>query len=305
MVKAGSYLKDIPKEVLYWFIASVSLVIAAFFVFSRSLLSGMVVVIWVLSAFAVVYIAKSRKGEKALVGNQRYLYAGIGVFMALFSFINCIIAPLSFWNPPFSIQEFTVLLSGISVVYFSLSGRRNVLLACAFPFIILFAAQVYDTYQSIVDVVSAPLLAPATDLSVFVLNLIGIKTNVAPGYIIQMLEPDGSHRVIDGKWMQVQIVSDCSGIWSLSAFTASLLIVSLAFKDLFARKNWSFIALGYIGTYAANILRIVVICLSVYYTGYGDFTHSAHLHAGWIAFSGWMTLFWYLFFSKRLLKRKS
>jgi len=124
----------------------------------------------------------------------------------------------------------------------------------------------------------------------------GIRAAWSGDYVI-------SYTATDGFPAAVQIVADCSGVWSLSAFTASVLLVSLAFPKIFSKKGALYVAVGYIGTYAANILRIVAICLSVYYDRSSGLVPATHMHAGWITFSGWMLVFWYVFFSRYLLKK--
>jgi exosortase/archaeosortase family protein len=285
------------RKVVYWFIISTLLVVSGFFFFSPSLMSDMVIFIWVISGIASLYIAKNGKEQKILTKKEKYLFIGVGLLVALASFANYFIAPWEFWNPPYSLGEFGVLLSGLSIALFAYMGWRKLLIPAAFPAFVLFCAQIYDTYQGIVEVVAQPLLGPTTGLVVFVLNLIGIKAVETPGYILEFLSQNGS-------LIKIQIVIDCTGIWSLSAFTASLLIVSIAFPHLFSKKNAPYIIFGYIGTYAANILRVVAICLSSYLYGYSGNTIATHEHAGWIAFSGWMLIFWYLFFSRQLLKKE-
>lgn len=285
------------RTVLYWFIAVLVLMVAAFFYFERSLMSDMVVFIVAISGLAALYITKNR-GVSHLPIKDRPKYILLGFLVAASSFINYIIYPAQFWNPPYSIGEFGVLVSGLSLMFFAYLGYRNLLAPAVFPAFVLFCAQLYDTYQKIIDFIAAPLLGPTTNLTVLILNLIGVKASSSPDYIIEFLSRSGEA-------IRIQIVVDCTGVWSLSAFTASLLVVSLAFPKIFSRKHIKFIAFGYAGTYVANILRVVAICLSAYFYGYGAVTEATHKHAGWVAFSGWMIIFWYLFFSRHLLKKES
>ncbi|MBN2250815.1 MAG: exosortase/archaeosortase family protein [Candidatus Altiarchaeota archaeon] len=286
------------KTALYWFALVLVAMPAAFLYFERSLLSDMAVFIWILSGIVVLYRAK-KCGNKGLTPVQRKVLVLFGAFMAAFSFINQIFSFLGFdvvfWNPPYSIGEFGVLFCGLSIMYFALLGSRPLILPAAFPGIVLSVYQLYELYESNIEWIAAPLLDPTTELSVFVLNLLGVGAAWNNEYVISFLSRDGVP-------MGVRIVIDCTGIWSLSAFTASIILVSLAFPRVFSRKGFLYIAVGYIGTYAANILRVVAICLSAYLYGHSGATIDTHLHAGWIAFSGWMLIFWYFFFARYLLK---
>jgi exosortase/archaeosortase family protein len=171
------------------------------------------------------------------------------------------------------------------------------MLPAGFSAFVITVYQVYEIYEKNLEWIAAPLLGPSTQLSVHVLNILGINATGSADYVISFIARDKIPAA-------VQIVIDCTGIWSLSAFTASVLLVSLGFPKIFSRKGAMYLAVGYAGTYAANILRIVAICLSVYYDRSSGLVAATHMHAGWIAFSGWMLVFWYLFFSRYLLKKE-
>jgi exosortase/archaeosortase family protein len=293
-------MPDVFRSSLYWFIANAALLIGGFFLFEKSLSSDMAVFIGILSGIIVLYSAKKKK-LVLLLADKRPFFIFLGLVVAAFSFANEILAmtgtDLHFWNPPYSIGEFAVLLSGLSVAYFAFLGYSALMIPAGFSGFVITVYQLYEIYQKNLEWIAAPLLVPSTELSVLVLNLIGIKAAWSEGFIINFIARDGMPAA-------VQIVIDCTGIWSLSAFTASVLLVSLAFPKIFSRKGAMFLAVGYIGTYAANILRIVAICLSAYYDRSSGLVPATHMHAGWIAFSGWMLVFWYLFFSAYLLKKE-
>jgi exosortase/archaeosortase family protein len=285
------------RKVLYWFIAITILAVGGFIFFEKSLVSDIVIFILIISGIATLYIAKKTKEPKTLKKRDQYIWIILGLLVCAFSFVNLFMGPRFFFNSPFSLGSYGMLLSGLSIILFALLRYKELLIPSALPAVVMFFGQIYDRNRNIVDVIAAPLLGPTTGLVVFVLNVIGIKATETPGYIIEFLSQNGS-------LIRIQIIIDCTGIWSLSAFTASLIIVSVAIPHLFSKKNAPYIALGYIGTYAANILRVVAICASSYLYGYSGNTIATHEHAGWIAFSGWMLIFWYLFFSRRLLKKE-
>jgi len=293
-------MPDIFRASLYWFLANAVLLIGGFFFFERSLFSDMAVFIGLLSGIIVLYSAKKKK-ITPLPASKRAFYVFLGLCIAAFSFANQFLmltgTDMRFWNPPYSIGEFTVFLSGLSVSFFAFLGYRALMIPAGFSGFVITVYQVYEIYQKNLEWIAAPLLVPSTELSVLVLNLIGIKATWSDGFIINYIARDGMPTA-------VQIVIDCTGIWSLSAFSASVLLVALAFPKVFTRKGLAYLAIGYLGTYAANILRIVAICLSAYYDRNSGLVPATHMHAGWIAFSGWMLIFWYLFFSTYLLKKE-
>jgi exosortase/archaeosortase family protein len=96
------------------------------------------------------------------------------------------------------------------------------------------------------------------------------------------------------------ITPECTGIWSLGTFTIITLLVLFSFPKAFSKGGLFLIFIGYVGTYAGNILRIGAIAYSGYLFGPTGAIEKTHLHFGWIFFLSWMILFWYIFFNKFL-----
>lgn len=293
-------MPDTFKASLYWFVINAALLVGGFFLFDRSLFSDMAVFIGVLSGIIVLYSAKKKKLGK-MSSKRRTIFVSLGLLIAASSFANDFLAlagtNIHFWNPPYSLGEFTVLLSGLSVAYFAWLGYSALMIPAGFSAFVITVYQIYEIYEKNLEWIAAPLLGPSTQLAVLVLNVLGVNASGSSDYVISFIARDKFPAA-------VQIVIDCTGIWSLSAFTASVLLVSLAFPKVFSRKGLLYLAVGYAGTYAANVLRIVAICLSVYYDRSSGLVPATHMHAGWIAFSGWMLMFWYVFFSRYLLKKE-
>ncbi|OYT53107.1 MAG: hypothetical protein B6U72_06905 [Candidatus Altiarchaeales archaeon ex4484_2] len=285
------------KTVKYWFIGSFIILLAAFTYFyltsNISLTSHYSLFIWVIAGIVALYTAKN-KTNQGLTGNESLTLYILGVIAAVFSFF-CM--DVGFCNPPYNVGEFTMLLSSLSVIYFTYLRFRPIIVPSTFPLISVLGYQVFDLFQENIDSLSQPFVGPTTQLTAFMLRVFGLSVEV-DGNIISFLS-------INGSLMPIKIVPDCTGIWSLGAFTASLILVALVFPRVLSRKSVPYITVGYVGTYAANITRVVLICLSAYFYGYSGATQIVHVHAGWVAFSAWMILFWYLFFSRYLLHEKS
>ena len=60
------------------------------------------------------------------------------------------------------------------------------------------------------------------------------------------------------------------------------------------------IGIGYIGTFCANVLRILLIALSGYFFGPVGVIEQVHIHIGWICFSLWLIIFWYYYFTRQV-----
>ncbi|MEA3255622.1 MAG: archaeosortase/exosortase family protein, partial [Candidatus Altiarchaeota archaeon] len=195
------------KIAVCWFITTLVALLAWFVYFPKSLLGHMVLFIWVVSGIVVLY--RARKAEKVeMPDSQRIFFLLTGVFIILLSFINQV-SGFIFWNPPYSLGEFAVLLSGLTIIFFTLFGYRSLLLPASFPLITVFVYQVVDLFQENIDWIASPLLGPTTWLSVRILNLIGINASISGEYVINFLTREG-------QVMNIPIVIDCTGIWSLS-----------------------------------------------------------------------------------------
>ena len=101
-----------------------------------------------------------------------------------------------------------------------------------------------------------------------------------------------------GDPISLRIIGECTGIVSLGTFTIALIIVLSSFPHSLTRKSLGLIAIGYIGTYCANIGRIILISLSGYFFGPTGVIEQVHIHIGWILFSLWMIIFWYYYFTE-------
>ena len=67
--------------------------------------------IWVLSCLVMLYLSRKTTGQFSI--KQQKLIIAIGILMCFFSFISI---PLGITNPPYSIGELSLLLSGIGVL---------------------------------------------------------------------------------------------------------------------------------------------------------------------------------------------
>lgn len=96
------------------------------------------------------------------------------------------------------------------------------------------------------------------------------------------------------------ITTACSGIYSFGIFAAGYVSFLVTEYARPSRKLWLLIGLGFAASYAANVLRMVVIVLVGYYTDTmsSDLQNLllAHSYAGWIIFLAWLALFWGILF---------
>jgi exosortase/archaeosortase family protein len=242
---------------------------------------------WVLSCLVILYLSR-KKPEQFSVNQQRIILI-IGILMCIFSFISI---PLGITNPPYSIGEISLLLSGIGVIVFSLLNFRSLVLPVSIPFIAVIGFGLYELFIRNEDWITAPLIPFVTTFTITLLNLLGINS-VTNGNIISFIS-------LTGDPIYLSIVSDCTGIWSLGTFTVSVIIVLSSFPKSINKKGIVLIGIGYLGTFCANILRILIISLSGYYFGPTGVIEQVHVHIGWIIFSLWLIIFWYYYFTRQI-----
>jgi exosortase/archaeosortase family protein len=243
--------------------------------------------IWVLSCIALIYL--SRKKIEYLEEKQKLIVVVIGIFICGLSFVSI---PLGISRPPYSIGEYSVLLSGIGLILFGLLKMRSLLFPVLIPFIAILGYDLYHLFLKYIDELTAPLIPFTVSLTTTVLQVAGIQT-IKNGNIITFLSQNGEP-------ISLAIVGECTGIVSLGTFTIALIIVLIAFPQSITKKSLVLIAIGYFGVYCANIGRIVLIVMSGYFFGPSGVIESVHVHIGWILFSTWMIVFWYYYFTRHL-----
>jgi exosortase len=242
---------------------------------------------WILSFLAIIYLSRKNTGQFS--GTQQRIIILIGILMCILSFTSI---PLGITHPPYSIGEFSLLLSGIGVLVFGLFNFRSLVLPVSIPFIAVMCFGVYELFIRNQDWITAPIIPFIIILTISLLNLFGISA-VSNGNVISFMSQAGGI-------IYLSIVSDCSGIWSLGTFTIAVIIVLSSFPQSISKKSMLLIGIGYLGTFCANIIRILAISLSGYYFGPSGVIEQVHVHIGWVVFSLWMIIFWYYYFTRQV-----
>lgn len=105
---------------------------------------------------------------------------------------------------------------------------------------------------------------------------------------------------------ELAVTTSCSGIYSFSIFASAFTAFILT---EFSKVNWrvgGLLVLGFVSSYVANLLRIVIVVLVGVYAPGDDPMQAllqAHSNAGWMIFVLWITLFWLIMY-KVLMKEK-
>ena len=224
--------------------------------------------------------------------------AGIGIILADLAYNFALSA-----SPAILTEDAMVLLTAAALLAYpflpSRYSRERDFALLFFLFLdvvlvvpLLLARVMVRSVDTSVDVYSWTVIAP--ELS-GLLSVIGVTNSVhsvagftAPGLTftpVQMNTP-----------VTLVISTSCSGIYSFGIFAAAYVAYLLTQYELPSKRLWLTLGLGFLASYLANLLRMVIIVLVGYYT---DSAQSelqnllvAHSYAGWLIFLGWISLFW-------------
>ena len=218
-------------------------------------------------------------------------------------------------SPALLTEDILVLLSGATLLGYGLVppryARERDFVVLFFLFLdlllvvpLLAVRGVTHSVDASVDAYSWTALAPETGA---LLSLLGVPNSVhavagftAPGLTFTPLQSTVSATLV--------ITTSCSGIYSFGIFAAAYLAFLLTEYAHPSRRLGLVLVLGFAASYAANLLRMVVIVLVGYYTdtSASDLQNLllAHSYAGWIIFLAWVTLFWGVLFKFLPLARE-
>jgi len=244
--------------------------------------------IWLFSCIIIFYL--STKPVQTLSPGWGRNIIVLGIITCIFSFLN---VPLGFGNPPYSIGDFSILLSGLGLIFFGFFRLRTYLLPVAIPGIAVICFQAYELFLVHEQTLSAPLLPFTVFFGSRLITALGIPATIR-GDLVSYIAKTGDP-------IYLQITPECTGIWSLGTFAIMALLVLSTFPEALKNpRTYILLVIGGLGTYAGNILRIGAIAMSGYLYGPTGAIENTHLYFGWIFFLCWMTVFWYYFFTRIL-----
>lgn len=267
-----------------WF-AGIILVSTLFMVYTGiNWLSPMVILLWIASAVIILKKIEIKKEEKEK--RYRIILFLLGFGVLVFSVVNI---PLGFGNPPFTVGDLAITLSGFTIIFLAYFGYYSIILPASLPLMAILGFQIYDLFHDNIEVIATPLIPLTTACTVLSFQLLGVNVDSQANIITIMTK--------NGDPLSLSIVADCSGIYSLGAFGVVALLALITYRRVNLREGLV-LSVGFIGTYVFNLLRVILISFVAYYYGWSDKAESAHTHIGWILFGIWMFIFWYFIYPK-------
>jgi len=235
----------------------------------------------------VLFLLKSEKLQPAK--EARTPQKIIGLAFIIGSFFLYYVLVLAFPKAAYyGGANYIAFLLGLFLTFFDLSGLKE-----AFSPIFFVAAA---TSSSLIAEQLEPYFSPYIDemayLIVNILRTLGINA-----YIYNSSNaPIISFTSLSGNLVLASFVYECIGVFSVIVF--SILLATVLFEDPSSWTTRSLaVAMGILGTFAMNIIRVTIIFLTDYFYG-AEAGATVHYIIGYALFSTWLVFFLYVY-SKR------
>lgn len=239
--------------------------------------------------FLILLIKKDKLSEYAMETNafQRFF----GVFIALGSFfLYYILVAIIPWTGFYGVANYLVYLFGLFFIFFKISALKQAFTA----FFLIVAGALTGLSFRWIEFQMAPTVPYYVHLFSSALGLFGIKNSMPNPTTILLYTPRGV--------LPVLFEAGCIGVYSLIIF--SILIVITMLETSASRRTkllWSLI--GLIGVFAVNIIRLLIVIVSMYLYGY-DFGQRVHQVIGYVLFLSWVAIFLLLFTKRQTILGK-
>jgi exosortase/archaeosortase family protein len=183
----------------------------------------------------------------------------------------------------FGLIDMLAAFLSVCIIFYGLRGLKHFKLPTAYLAILIVGNQLENMITEV-----AFLQNFLANLITSMLNTLGISTSV-----------NGNLVTVNRIGQPLAIDASCTGIKSILAYGSLAVLMILDVKTTNKRKALS-TAVGFIGTFLVNILRLLTIFLVVYFIGI-DAGMTVHIYLGYSLFIVWVLIFWSIAF-KYLLK---
>ena len=196
-------------------------------------------------------------------------------------FVYYAIAPFFPQADFYGLVNYTLHLIGLFLIFFRVSAFKQ-----GFTAFFLIAASGFTglTFRWI-EIQMSPTVPYYVSLFSSLLTLFGINHRMPDSTSIFLYTPRGI--------LPVAFEAGCIGIYSVIIFS---IIIALTMIETSTRRRtkllWS--ALGLIGLFVLNIIRLFIVIVSMNFYGW-DFGQSVHQVIGYVLFLSWLAIFLLLF----------
>jgi exosortase/archaeosortase family protein len=207
---------------------------------------------------------------KALQSKTSYVEIGVGIAIVAGNFLRNLVG-----RQGFGLVDMLVTFVGLALAFYGTRAFRFFLLPSAYILILIVGYRLENTVQDL-----SGLEAWQAGIMVSLMSSLGIGASLS-GNTVAL---NGASTIF------LQIQGPCTGIKGVLAFGT---LASMAVLDLKASRTKIalVLALGFIGTFLVNILRLGTIFLETYYLGV-DTGLKMHTYLGYALFIVWVLIFW-------------
>ena len=222
----------------------------------------------------------------------------LGSILALGSFFVYYVVVLVFPGTSFyTTANYAVYLLGLFLFFFKFSTLKEAFT----PLFLIVAA----TSSSFISAWLRPFLSPyANDFAYIIMNILRTLGTDANIYYYRYVSntPIIALTSLSGKIVEGTFVYGCMGVSSVLVF--SILLVVILFEDPSSLKvKLTYSIVGFVGTFALNILRVTIIFLADFFYG-AEVGGTVHYIIGYALFSAWLGIFFYIFLKRRVISKK-
>ena len=194
----------------------------------------------------------------------------------------------------YTAANYAAYLLGLFLIFFDFSALKE---AFSPLFLIVVA-----TSSSFIAKWLKPFLSPyANDIAYIIVNILrvlGVDANIS----IFGNTPIIAVRSLSGEMVRGAFIYECFGVHSVLMF--SIILVVIMFEDparLKVKLAYAFV--GLLGTFTLNIFRVTTIFLADYFYG-AEVGGTVHYVIGYVLFSAWLGIFFYIFSKRRVMSKK-
>lgn len=184
-------------------------------------------------------------------------------------------------NGPLGLLDMIVVFAGVTLAFYGFRAFKLFWVPTTYGIVLLAGYQL----ENILPTYTANLQDWMANVMASSMRIMGIQAS-ASGYIVSMNSSSGP--------LLLSVEGDCTGIQGILAFG---MLSTLAILDIKTKlsKLVPLFAIGFIGAFLINIVRLFGVFLTFEYLG-AAIGATVHVYLGYILFIVWVMIFWALAF---------
>jgi exosortase/archaeosortase family protein len=190
--------------------------------------------------------------------------------------------------------NYVVFLLGLFLIFFDLSTLKDAFT----PLFFIAAATSSGLVETWLEPLFTPYLGNVASLLVSILRLTGINASLYSYNSVPML----SFTSLSGNFVATAFAYGCLGVSSALVFSILLIVILVEDPGNLQVKLLASLV-GILGTFALNIVRVIIILLTDYFYG-AEAGSTVHYVIGYAFFSAWLVVFLYVYSKRNVVYNK-